>query len=687
MKITRAASIPLITHDPYFSIWSSTDHLYDADPVHWTGKRQQIRGYLTVDDHTYCFLGNREFHRKLPQISVDVTATATEYLFENDQVRLTCRFTSPLLLTDPVLVSRPCTYIDFCVQSKEAKNVQIDFNVSADLVRQGKDEVFGFSGEYGQEKESFLYASMGRMRQQPLGSSGDHTTIDWGYVYLAGQKKTDCDESIQIQYDVANEKIHCQIASSSGNINQTLILAYDDLVSINYFSEWRKAYWTQTYPKILSAIAAAFSDKDEVCIKARRLDQEIEEQAEKIGGSDYAFLCNMSYRHAIAAHKLITDEHGNLIFLSKENDSNGCIGTVDVSYPSVPLFLLYNTEYVKGMLRPVFHFASSAVWEYDFAPHDVGRYPYAWGQVYGRSPEENKRFRGDNQFVYPPYYQYPKGSGVYGLRDQMPVEECGNMLILTAMVCRMEHSAEFAKPYMETLKAWREYLICYGADPGEQLCTDDFAGHLSHNTNLSVKAIIGIEGYAQIAKLIGVEENNPSYLEEAKKYHKLAIDMAADWERRAKAEDHYTLVFGKKDSWSLKYNLVWDKLWKSGLFSNEVYESELSYYQKKVNRYGVPLDSRAAYTKSDWQLWCAAITFLMENDKNAINGAIKGGNSNMSFLVKPVADYLRETSTRVPFSDWYQTDSGKYCYFIARSVQGGIFMPMLADKLKEIKND
>ena len=91
------------------------------------------------------------------------------------------------------------------------------------------------------------------------------------------------------------------------------------------------------------------------------------------------FLCVMSYRHAIAAHKLITDEDQNLIFLSKENDSNGCIGTVDVSYPSVPLFMLYNTEYVKGMLRPIFRFADCDVWTYDFAPHDVGRYPYASG--------------------------------------------------------------------------------------------------------------------------------------------------------------------------------------------------------------------------------------------------------------------------------------------------------------------
>lgn len=648
MKVTRAASIPLIMHDPYFSIWSSSDHLYDADTVHWTGKRQQIRGYLTVDKTVYCFMGDKEFHQILPQISLDVTATATTYTFENDKVRLCCRFTSPLILSDPLLVSRPCTYIDFMVEKKNADNVKLDFIVSADLVRQEKDEVAGFAGTF---KQDFSYASMGRMRQQPLGSSGDHTTIDWGYVYLAGNDKS------TITYDAANEAIRCQAADLNGQT--TLILAYDDLASINYFGEWRKAYWTTRYKTILEAISAAFADQKKVCKQASEIDCEIEAKAKKIGGDEYSFLCAMSYRHAIAAHKLITDEDKNLIFLSKENDSNGCIGTVDVSYPSVPLFMLYNTEYVKGMLRPIFRFADCDVWTYDFAPHDVGRYPYAWGQVYGRSDEENKRFRSENQFVYPPYYMYPSGSNVYGLRDQMPVEECGNMLIMTAMVCRMEKNASFALPYMETLKTWREYLIRYGADPGEQLCTDDFAGHLSHNTNLSVKAIMGIEGYAQIAALAG-EKN------EAKKYHKIAADMASDWEKRAKADDHYQLVFGegKKDTWSLKYNLVWDKLWKSGLFSDEVYEKELAYYKKKANRYGTPLDSRAAYTKSDWILWCAAM------------------DDNTAALIQPVAAYLKETTTRVPFSDWYQTDSGRYCYFIARSVQGGIFMPMLAEQIK-----
>ncbi|MFR3249779.1 MAG: glutaminase domain-containing protein [Eisenbergiella sp.] len=658
MNITRAASIPLVLHDPYFSIWSSADRLYDADPVHWCGKRQQLRGYVTVDGVVYSFLGDREFHEAIPQKSVDVTATSTAYTFENEKIVLTARFTSPLLLDDFTLVSRPCTYIDFAVEKKEDCEVLIDFLVSSDLVSQKEEKLVGCSARRPAKKgaPAFSYAQMGKAAQRPLGGSGDNVTIDWGYVYAAS-----ADENAVCAYDEKNHRLSCRLPLEK---ECGMILAFDDLLSINYFGQWRKAYWTKEYDTILDAVGAAFADRAETLTRAAALDAQIEELAKKAGGEEYAFLCSMSYRHAVAAHKLITDEKGEIIFLSKENDSNGCIGTVDVSYPSVPLFLLYNTEYVKGMLRPVFEFAARDVWEYDFAPHDVGRYPYAWGQVYGMDGEKGGHwFPGGDGEVFPAFYQYPAGTGIYDFKYQMPVEECGNMLIMTAAVCGMDGNAGFARPHMEVLKKWMKYLLEYGADPGEQLCTDDFAGHLSHNVNLSAKAIMGVEAYARLAGQLGQEA-------EALEYHQKAAAMAADWEKRAICDDHYVLAFGNPDTWSLKYNLVWDRVWDSGLFSNEVYEKELAYYVKKTNAYGTPLDSRRSYTKSDWILWCAA----MAKDAEEANA-----------LIAPVAAYLKNTESRVPFSDWYETETGRYCHFIARSVQGGIFMPALMKKYRDDK--
>lgn len=654
MKINKAASIPLITHDPFTSIWSSADHLYDKDTVLWCGAPQTIKGALVIDGIRYAFLGDSKMHKRIQQTSLSVTATATEYVFENDAVILKCRFTSPLLLDDMVLVSRPCTYIDVEVEKKNASSVTLDFSVHADVVRQDKSTLVGFDGH----REDYDYTFMGRAVQQPLRGSDDTVAIDWGYVYLASQ-----DEKAEMHYDKNGEKLSLTMELEDKK-PAGFIFAFDDLLSINYFGQWRKAYWTNTYATILDAIAAAFADKEETIKRAAALDKDIEDKAREIGGEDYAFLCNMSYRHAITAHKLITDEEGNVVFLSKENDSNGCIGTVDVSYPSVPLFLLYDTEYVKGMLRPIFKFTECDVWEYDFAPHDVGRYPYAWGQAYayrgsfGEDRTEPIIWDTHKNGVYPPFYMYPAGSDIYDIKYQMPVEECGNMLVMTAAVCKQDGNADFAAPYWNILKTWKNYLIEFGADPGDQLCTDDFAGHLEHNTNLSVKAIMGIQAYAMLAEMLGEQE-------EADKHFAIAKEMAADWEVRANAGDHYALAFGKPETWSLKYNLAWDKVWATDLFSEEVYEKEVAYYIKNTLEFGTPLDSRCNYTKSDWILWCVAMT---QNKEQAEQ------------LIKPVAYYLENTTSRVPFSDWYHADTGTYCSFIARSVQGGIFMPFLCKK-------
>ena len=172
---------------------------------------------------------------------------------------------------------------------------------------------------------------------------------------------------------------------------------------------------------------------------------------------------------------------------------------------------------------------------------------------------------------------------------------------------------------------------------------------------------MGIESYSMILGQLGEVEAQD-------KYHKIAQDMAEDWEKRADAKDHYMLAFGEPDTWSLKYNLVWDKIFHTNLFSEEVYEKEFSWYMQKVNQYGVPLDNRADYSKSDWLCWCAAMTDNQEQVEK---------------LIYPVADYLENTKSRVPFGDWYDTVTGKYEHFIGRSVQGGIYMPIFKKKIEE----
>ncbi|MDR2095704.1 MAG: DUF4965 domain-containing protein, partial [Treponema sp.] len=462
-------------------------------------------------------------------------------------------------------------------------------------------------------------------------------------------------EAYAMLLDMAGEDLSAKLRFPGlrGEEESFFAAAYDDVASINYFGEFRRGYWAREGKTILRVIEEGLRDYPGIRERCRAFDKELAAGAEAAGGPDYAAILNLAYRQSIAAHKLITDEHGEAVFVSKECFSNGCAATVDVSYPSTPLFLLYNPELVKGMLRPILRFARQPVWTYDFAPHDAGRYPHLTGQVYGLAKEGMK-----NTEAYPPYYAFPANAALYDFRYQMPVEECGNMLIMMAAVARAEGNADFSLPHLDVAKKWVRYLIEYGEDPGEQLCTDDFAGHLAHNCNLSAKAVMGIEAYAILLDMSGDSAG-------AGEYHAKAQAMASVWLKNTGRGDHTALVFDKQEGWSLKYNLVWDLLFKSRLFPPELFASELAWYTAGQNAYGVPLDSRRDYTKSDWILWAAAFA---------------SGKAEREALIKPVAAFLRDSPDRVPFSDWYDTVNAKHYHFQNRSVQGGLFMPLLADK-------
>ncbi|BAU55120.1 glutaminase family protein [Mucilaginibacter gotjawali] len=578
------------------------------------------------------------------QKSFVVNATQTIYNFKCVGIDLQVTFTSPVLMDNLALFSRPVSYISYKVKANDGRShdVKVFLSASSNIaVNNPSQEVR--ANKYTASGLSILKA--GTVAQPVLKKKGDDLRIDWGYMYVAVPNSKNTTQYITTQEDALGSFIakNNPAAVNKGKqlslntilnfnsvgtapVEKFVELGYDDLYSVQYFGQNLKPWWKtdtkQTIEKQLSLAATVYSS---VMKKCDSFNKSMYADALTAGGKHYADLCVLAYRQSIAAHQLLKSPKGEILFLSKENFSNGSINTVDVTYPSAPLYLIYNPHLLEGMLNGIFQYCESSSWAHNFAAHDLGTYPLANGQTYG---------------------------------ENMPVEESGNMIILTAAIVKAEGNANYAKKHWKTLTKWAAYLSINGLDPGNQLCTDDFAGHLARNANLSVKAIVALGAYADMASKLGKKA-------EAKNYRNFARDAAGKWQSLAQAGDHYSLVFGSKDSWSQKYNLVWDKVLGLQLFPPAVYKTEINYYLTKQNTFGLALDSRKTYTKSDWILWTAT---LADNPKD------------FKALIDPVYKYATETPTRVPLSDWHETTDGKMVGFQARSVVGGYFMKLLETK-------
>jgi hypothetical protein len=654
----RPPAVPLITHDPYFSVWSNADRLTDEPTKHWTGTDQPLTGLLRIDGAPYRFIGPAPRGAgevpALEQVSLQITPTRTMYGFRGAGIQLDLTFLTPALPHDLDTLSRPVTYLTWVVRSTDAKphNVAVYLDWSALWVVNTPEQRVQWSHN---KVGDLAVMRMGSLEQPVLAKSGDNLRIDWGFLYIAvppnqgvaGMRGTnmqarrtfttsgelpesdDLEPPAQTSRNLPVLALRMDLGAVTAPVSRRVIVAYDDQFSIEYFNRRLRPYWRRNGMEAAELLTSASANYDAYAAISKAFDESLTADLVKAGGPKYAALATVAYRQTLAAHKLVADLDGTPLYFSKENFSNGCIDTVDVTYPSAPFFLLLNPQLLKAQLRPILDYSSLPRWRFPFAPHDLGTYPLANGQVYGggEKTEEN----------------------------QMPVEESGNMLILLAALAKTEGNADFSAHYWPVLERWAAYLKDKGLDPENQLSTDDFAGHLAHNTNLSLKAIDALGGFGLLAQMTGKTAL-------ASQYSATAKAMAAKWVQMAADGDHYRLAFDKPGTWSQKYNLVWDKLLGLHIFPAEVARKEIAYYKTKQNAFGLPLDNRETYTKLDWIIWTATLT------ENAADFAV-------------IADYgykfANETSTRVPLSDWYWTLDGKQRGFQARSVVGGIFIKML----------
>jgi hypothetical protein len=644
--------VPLVACDPYFSIWSEADHLTDRNTQHWTHREHALASLIRIDGYAYRLMGTKpEDVPAFRQVSLQVLPTRSIYEFEGAGVHVTLSFMTAALPHDLDVFSRPLSYLTWEVRAVDGAIHQVslyDSTASEIAVNETSEPVVWSRAVAG----DLTTLRAGTAEQPVLGSSGDDHRINWGYVYaaaLTGQSSSAIGANtilinsfVQSGSLPAKDDSQMPRAAKDGQpvlafvfdlgsvgaktVQRQAIVAYDEIYAIKYFGRDLRPYWRRNGMEPAQLLVTAAKDYPSLLARCKDFDLKLMMDMNKVGGERYAQVCALAYRECIAACGLAADANGQPLFFTKENTSNGDIATVDVLFPMDPIWVFFSPTLAKATLVPILSYAASSHWKFPNAPHDLGTYPNAHGTDDG-------------------------GEG-------MPVEESGNMLILCDAVAQAEGNADFVTPWWPQLTQWAKYLENYGLDPEEQLCTDDFMGHLAHNANLSVKAILGLAAYGDLCKMRGETVS-------AKKYAQLAKADAAHWVTAAADGDHFRLAFDKPGTWSQKYNLVWDRILGLNVFPPSVARMEVAHYKRVVQRYGVPLDSRTHLTKTDWSFWSAT---LADNQ------------ADFEAIISPAYDYLNQTTARDPIADSYETDHANSGGMHARPVVGGFFIKMLTDR-------
>jgi len=648
----RPPAVPLVTFDPYLSIWSEADHLTDKNTQHWTHRDQPLASLIRVDGKAYRLMGAEPADvPAFTQVALQVLPTRSIYEFEAAGVHVTLTFMTAALPHDLEVFARPLSYLTWDVRSVDGADHQVSLydSTSAQLVVNNPDEPVVWS----RVKAGKLTAlRVGTEAQPILGSAGDDHRINWGYAYAAattrhaksaiGANQALLGDFVQNGTLPAADDTQTPRAANQDTpvlafvfdlgpvgttvVERQVIVAYDEIYAIKYFGKNLRPFWRRNgmTPEVL--LQTASKDYPVLRERCEAFDRDLVADMTTAGGERYAQICALAYRECAAACGLAADDNKQPLFFTKENTSNGDIATVDVFFPMDPIWVFLSPTLAKASLVPILSYAASSHWKFPNAPHDLGTYPNAHGTDDG-------------------------GEG-------MPVEESGNMLILCDAIAQAEGNGDFVTPWWPQLTQWAKYLENYGLDPEEQLCTDDFMGHLAHNANLSVKAILGLAAYGNLCQMRGDTAN-------AARYADLAKVDAAHWVQVAADGDHFRLAFNKPGTWSQKYNLVWDQILGLNVFPASVAKMEIAHYKNVMQRYGVPLDSRTHLTKTDWSIWSAT---LADN------------RADFESIVSPAYDYINHTTTRDPIADSYETDNINSGGMHARPVVGGFFIKMLADR-------
>ncbi|KAK8035315.1 hypothetical protein PG993_010310 [Apiospora rasikravindrae] len=712
-------TLPLVVRNPYLSTWlpSARDEPWKQWPIFYTGSTFGFAVMAAVPEtnsvypllgRPHDFLGDKSGRYKtaFPHYNgptFDASTTNLTYTIANatgdGEVKVILSFMSPITPTSTFRQALPASYMSVYVEGN--LDISIFCDINGEWVSGNRDNHIKW--ELSESKSSKASASHLKTwkieRQYPelLTENWDHA--EWGTLYFTGpgdaQHQSGEANAIRRQFSKHGELTNKVDSSFRKMFDDEPLFAFSKEFKLSNSS--RKAVATDSMlftfsliqdPVVQFASARGltqmrplwasyfftaedmihyhYHDFKTASSLAYDYSETLAKDAFASGSADYRDIAALSARQVFGATQWAGTPDNPILFL-KEISSNGNFQTVDVIFPAFPFFL--SADNIPTT-------TACTIWGTHF--------PNATGHSDGND-------------------------------EYMPVEECGNMLIMglalanamkdgsqpafaldastTAVALRAgpkEFSSSVDQYGMDRTwedmgttgvkaaqrwvsrsyslwKKWTGYLVRESLIPANQLCTDDFAGWLANQTNLALKGIVGIKAMADLSELVGSSS-------EAHEYSRIADKYIDKWQELGISRDgtHAKLSYTWEGSWTTIYNLYADALLcfhlpgsngnKSSTFIPEkVYQMQSDWYHNVLQRYGLPLDQRSLQTKSDWEFFAAAVASKQVRTE----------------ILQSVAKWVNETSTHLPLTDLYDTEGdGGFpsgIEFKARPVVGGHF--------------
>ena len=701
-------SFPLAVRNPYLNAWlpsgsnlasnppnsvGNGGYLAGQWPSFWTssyGADGEFRlgwtGYIRIDNVTYEWMGNGfgTLVRAGPaatQLSAEYTATRTMFAFEADKVKFNVTFLTPITPHDYLRQSLPLSYlhVELDTSTIKGRSIQLYTDIDERWVT-GHDydyEDFPYDQQYYEKNDTSVFFIT---RKHPQVYTEFRQRAEWGNATYAARNHTglysrnnnnvvthtEFIDTGKLSFDHGpvlgpdnSFAFAVDFDAKHADKDALFVVGHMRTPYVNYiraknpgthstksYQEDRYGYWqTEFGDKLEDAVAFFVNDFDSALANAKAFDKQVlEDSRAAVGGGEvgdqYAAITQLSVRQAFATFEITVskDSKGRynktdtLLFL-KEISSNGDMSTVDVIFPLFPLLSYANPDLLRDLMLPIFEYTESGLYPNKWCVHDLGVYPNAFGHNDGND-------------------------------EPMQVEESGNMIWMTlhwAQLVGKSKAIPFLEEHYKIMKQWTQFLIDDSLIPAEQLSTDDFAGTLANQTDLAIKGITAISAMGKIADLLG-------YSKDAKSYANISSSYIKKWQEYAISHDasHTKLAYQTDASWGTVYNLLADRLLDLNLVPEAVYKIQDAWYPRVQEKYGVPLDSRHKWTKTDWEMFAAAAS-----DNPATH----------KLFIELLYRFIKDGKTDAPFTDLMESTTGDFpkqpedplIHFLARPVVGGHF--------------